>query len=94
VKEGFESNPVVISIVPKVRITRATSQRGTVTITGSGFAAYAAGLGTSVTGTARGKAVKGTVVSWRDEKIVAKFGQLPNVVTVKSVFGSATSAVR
>ena len=94
VKEGFESNPVVISIVPKVRITRATSQRGTVTITGSGFAAYATGLGTSVTGTARGKAVKGTVVSWRDEKIVAKFGQLPNVVTVKSVFGSATSAVR
>jgi hypothetical protein len=38
-------------------------------------------------------AVKGTIVSWNDGMIVAKFGSLPSAVTVRSVFGSATSKV-
>jgi hypothetical protein len=94
-KADFTSNPAVVSIVPKVKITRAAARRRTVTITGSGFAGYAAGSATSVTGTtAGGKTVKGTVVSWNDGKIVANFGSVPARVTVNAVFGAAMSKVR
>jgi hypothetical protein len=99
-KASFASNPAVISIVPVVRISRATYQ-GTVTILGSGFGGYAKGSATSVTATATtvsgrratARTVEGRIVSWSDTKIVADFGTLPVQVTVKSVFGSATSQV-
>jgi hypothetical protein len=94
-KVDLASNPAVISVVPKARISRATSVRKTVTITGSGFAGYAAGLGTSVTGTtSKGRTVKGTIVSWKEGKIVANFSSLPSRVTVSTVYGRATSSVR
>ena len=102
VKADVTSNPAAISITPKVIITRTTGDSTTViTIKGSGFAGYAAGSGTSVTGrvTRGGKnkittTVEADIVSWSDTTIEADFGRLrPNQVTVSSVFGSATSEV-
>jgi hypothetical protein len=99
-KAGFASNPAVISIVPEVRISRATYQ-GTITILGSGFGGYAKGSVTSATATittvsgrrTTTRTVEGKIVSWSDTKIVADFGVLPSQVTVNSVFGSARSVV-
>ena len=100
VQDESASNPTVVTVVPKVRIKRAAGSE-TVTIIGSGFAGYARGSGTTVTGritTVEGTRVRttvltGTIVSWVDGKIVARFVAAPNHVTVKSVFGTATSAV-
>jgi hypothetical protein len=92
VKEDFASNPAVISIVPKVKITKATGG-GKVTIVGSGFGGYAAGSGTAVTGTISGGTVEATIVSWSETKIKAEFDSRPDDVTVTSVFGSASSEV-
>lgn len=99
-KGKIASNPAVISITPKVSISRATYQ-GRVTILGSGFAGYAQGSTTSVTATivtgsgrrATTRTVEGKVVSWTDTKIVADFGAIPQNVTVNSVFGTARGAV-
>jgi hypothetical protein len=96
-KNNYASNPVVISVIPRVEITKAAAMPSTktVTITGGGFAGYAPGSRTSVIGTtSNGKNVKGTVVSWKDGKIVVKFSTLPNKVTVSSIYGSAISTVR
>ncbi len=100
VKEGFASNPVVISVKPDVVITKATAFRGRVTIHGSGFGGYASGLGTAVTADTVGgprnrtwTAVEGAVVSWSDTKIVADFDTRPRRITVDSVYGTATSMV-
>jgi hypothetical protein len=102
VKADVASNPAVISITPKVVITK-TSGTTTVKINGSGFAGYAEGSGTSVTGrviTGKGKkrtstTVEAEIVSWSDTAIEADFGSSrPNEVTVSSVFGNATAAVR
>ena len=97
-KADFQSNPAVVSIIPPITITRATwSLDKRVTITGSGFGGYAAGSGTAVTGEVsnglRTKSVTGEVVAWAPGKIVVKFPLIPSAVTVKSVFGGATSAV-
>jgi hypothetical protein len=100
VKGDFASNPAVISVRPEVTITEATG-RETITINGSGFVGYAAGSGTSVTGTVttgRGKwktttTVEGAIVSWSDTSIEADFDSRPSDVTVNSVFGSAASEV-
>jgi hypothetical protein len=100
VKGEFASNPAVISIKPDVIIT-GVAGRETVTISGSGFGGYAAGSGTSVTGTVivgRGKwkmtaTVEAAIVSWSDTTIEAEFGSRPIEVTVNSVFGSAASEV-
>jgi hypothetical protein len=86
------SNPVVISVVPEVIITRLSSD-GIVTIEGNGFGGYAAGSGTSVTGDIAGETVEATVVSWSGTLIKADFGASPVTVTVNSVFGTATSEV-
>jgi hypothetical protein len=51
VKAEFASNPAVISIIPAPVVTDLTCADGTATITGSGFAGYAEGSGTSVTRT-------------------------------------------
>jgi hypothetical protein len=89
------SNPVVISVVPEVVITRVTSD-GTVTIEGKGFGGHAEGLGTSVTGTmAAGPdeapaTVEARIISWSDTVIKADFGATPKDVTVNSVFGAST----
>ncbi len=100
VQAELASNPTVVTVVPKVRIKRAAGNE-TVTIVGSGFSGYARGSGTVVTGritTVEGTRVRtrvltGTIVSWVDGKIVARFVAAPNQVTVRSVFGTATSAV-
>ncbi len=100
VKDEFASNPTVVTVVPKVRIKRAAGST-TVTILGNGFGGFARGSGTTVTGrvtTVEGKRTRirvltGTVVSWVDGKIVARFAAAPSQVTVRSVFGGATSAV-
>ena len=102
VKADVASNPAVISITPKVVITK-TSGSTTVKINGRGFAGYADGSGTSVTGkvvTGKGKhrtttTVEAAIVSWSDTAIEADFGSSrPNEVTVSSVFGSTTAAVQ
>jgi hypothetical protein len=87
-----------------VRAVKEAAGGSTVTISGSGFAGYAAGSGTSVTGTVttvRGgrkktKTVDAAIVSWSDTAIEADFGvgTIPNAVTVNSVFGSDTSQIR
>jgi hypothetical protein len=94
-KAQFASNPVVVSVVPQAKITRATALQKTVTIAGSGFAAYAKGSATAVAGTtASGKTVRGTIVSWTDDKIVADFTAVPERVTVNSIFGRARAKVK
>jgi hypothetical protein len=95
VKDGAASNPAVISVLPKVKITKASggNGKGKVTILGSGFGGYAAGSGTAVTGTMSGGTVEATIVSWSDTKIRAEFDSSPEDVTVTSVFGSASSEV-
>jgi hypothetical protein len=93
-KSGFTSNVVAISLVPRVTISQVSAQGGIVTITGAGFGGHAPRSGTSVTGrTADGRNVTGTIISWTDGKIVARFGSLPSNVTVRSVFGKTTSSV-
>jgi hypothetical protein len=100
VKADVASNPAVVSVVPKVAITKAAGNR-TVTIDGSGFGGYATGSGTSVTGTvttgkgsnATTETLEATVVSWSDTKIEVVFASSPDDVTVNSIFGSATSEV-
>jgi hypothetical protein len=105
VKEGaagndVASNPAVISIKPQVIITEATGG-STVTINGSGFGGYAAGSGTSVSGTVtirkgrKTKTMDAAIVSWSDTTIEADFGvgTLANEVSVNSVFGSDTAEV-
>jgi hypothetical protein len=100
VKADVASNPAVISVTPKVIINGATGD-ATLTIRGSGFGGYAAGSGTSVTGTiTRGaknkttRTVEAEIVSWSDTKIEVDFASRPDEVTVSSVFGSATSEVK
>jgi hypothetical protein len=94
-KGDFTSNPVMVSVIPRVWIKTATAAKdGTVTITGCGFAGYQAGSGLFVNGTnTAGKTIRGTVVSWAPGKIVARFGSVPTKVTVRSVFGKATRIV-
>lgn len=97
VKDRFASNPTVISIIPQVTITRAVASRGLTTINGGGFGGYAAGSGTTVTGTyltrvgrhVRVETMEGRVISWNDRRIVVSFSNAPGTVKVRSVFGSA-----
>lgn len=91
-KAGTLSNPLNISVTPKVAIS---SKAGTTTVTiyGQGFGSYlnAVGSDIGVTGVdRRGKALMGTVRSWTDTKIVARFSSAPAKVTVNALFGSAT----
>jgi hypothetical protein len=103
VKADVTSNPVVISVTPKVKITETAADKSVVTITGSGFGGYAAGSGTSVVGkltrrrggNTTSETLEAEIVSWSDTKIEADFGsKRPNQVTVNSVFGSATEIVQ
>ncbi|MHC4165897.1 MAG: hypothetical protein ACYSWQ_02945 [Planctomycetota bacterium] len=92
------SNAVAIQIIPEVSITGVTTSDGIVTINGSGFAGYAEGLETSVTGIVKtgigriktATTVEAKIVSWSDTVIKADFGASPEAVTVNSVFGSDT----
>ncbi|MHB8971574.1 MAG: hypothetical protein ACYC3X_18410 [Pirellulaceae bacterium] len=96
-KGDVASNPVVLSVIPVVTITKA-SGTGPVTITGRGFGGYAVGAGTTVTGTISGgrvrgaqtRTIQGTIISWSDKQIVARFREVPQTVSVHSVFGNAT----
>jgi hypothetical protein len=93
-KSEFQSNPVVLTAVPKVSIAKATMKLQTVTIIGSGFGGYQAGAGLYANGTtSTGATVKGTIVAWGNGRIVAKFGSAPKRVFVRSVFGKASSTV-
>jgi hypothetical protein len=101
VKADVASNPAVISVTPKVVITK-TSGTTLVKITGSGFAGHQDGSGTSVVGKVvkrKGKNrtttyVEAEIVSWSDTSIEADFGNArPNEVTVSSVFGQASAVV-
>ena len=98
-KGDLASNPVVLSVVPKVAITSANASNGLVTITGSGLGGHAQGAGTTVTGTvvsrkaAPPRVMEGTIISWSDTRIVARFREVPQTVTVYSVFGKATGRV-
>ncbi len=96
-KADAASNPAVISVVPKVSIGSVSGDRR-VTIVGSGFGGYAAGSGTSVTGTITAgdgstTSVEAEIRSWNEKKIRAVFESRPDEITVHSVFGSATSAL-
>jgi hypothetical protein len=93
-----KSNPVVVSVVPEVTISRAMARRGIVTIVGTGFGGYAKGSGTSVTGMTGASALRGvseaTIISWSDTRIKADFrSRTPKEVTVRSVFGTDTYAI-
>jgi len=86
--KAIQSNPIAIQIIPEVVVANATSSDGVMTIQGSGFAGYAEGAGTVVTGRIGGVAVEAVIVSWSDTEIKADFGgESPGVVTVRSVFG-------
>ena len=94
-KADFTSNPAVVTIIPKVAITRATSATGVVRILGRGFSGYALGSGTLVRGTRGAITAEATITSWTDTAIVAEFSPTfrPQTVTVNSIFGSATASV-
>lgn len=101
VKDDQASNPMSLTVVPQVTIASATSD-GAVTIAGSGFAGFAEGLGTSVTGTvkfgwgkwARTTSVPAEIISWSDDEIVVDFGPAAvKNVQVNSVFGAASAEV-
>jgi hypothetical protein len=102
VNEEFASNPTVVSVVPKPRIYRASGIDGTVAIRGSGLGGYAKRSGTAVRGrfttVLRGRVttryVNGTIAFWDDTRVVVRFASTPNRVTIRTVFGNATSAVR
>jgi hypothetical protein len=92
----------VLSVVPDVTITSATStRRGIVVIRGSGFGGFAAGSATSVTarrtvGFRRNRRTSfedARVISWSDNRIVAVFGTRPDTITVNSVFGKNEATV-
>lgn len=103
------SNPLNLAVTPKLSVASATVSSGTVTITGSGFATYmnAKNSGTSVTATIKvnvgtrkkpryvTQTVQGTIQSWTDTRIVAKFAAVPTTVNVNTIFGSVLNvAVR
>lgn len=97
-KKGTQySNPLNITITPQVAITGKSVSRNVATITGTGFGTAslqtvnAVGSGMSVTGVdKRGKLLKGTVTSWSNTKVMAKFSTTPVTVTVNTIYGSAT----
>lgn len=96
VKAESASNPVVISIVPEVRITEATTtgNSSVVKINGSGFSGYAEGSGTSVIGNTGAATVEATIRVWSETMILAVFDSVfPEEITVNSIFGSAASEV-
>ncbi|MHC4351419.1 MAG: PKD domain-containing protein [Planctomycetota bacterium] len=99
VKSDVASNPVVISVVPEVRIIEATAPKdeSVVEIRGSGFGGYAEGSGTVVAGTVNpgnSTTVEAAIQAWSDTMILAVFdSDPPKEVTVNSVFGSATARV-
>ena len=86
-------------LFPRWRVKRAAG--GTTVTSGNGFGGYARGSGTTVTGRittvegtrTRTRVVTGTIVSWTDGRVVARFAAVPNQVTVRSVFGGATATV-
>ncbi len=97
-KGDLASNPTVLSVTPEVIVKRAVVNRGLAVISGSGFAGFAEGSGTTVMGTystrigrvRRTFTVPGTIVAWDDARIVVLFPENPRSITVNSVFGSDT----
>ncbi|NJC88288.1 MAG: hypothetical protein FIB02_07110 [Desulfuromonas sp.] len=84
------SNPLNLTVTPKLSVASATVSSNVVTINGSGFSSYlnAADSSTSVTATIATQTVNGVIQSWTDTKIVAKFAATPSLVNVNTVFGS------
>jgi hypothetical protein len=88
-KDGKESNPVAVAVIPDVKITSMScSSKQLLTITGSNFSAYMKGaddhLGVEIDG------VPVTIRSWDDNQIQAL---VPNCTTrfttdVNALFGS------
>jgi hypothetical protein len=101
VTDGAASNPTVVTVVPKPRIDRAAGRNRTVVIRGSGFGGYAPRSGTAVRGrfrTVQGgrvttKYLNGTIASWDDGRIVVRFPSIPHQVTLRTIFGNASSPV-
>jgi len=95
VKGDMESNPITLTVVPKVTIGTVNVSGLTTTINGTGFGGFMAGAGTKVSAVAlngrTGKLVtiEGIVKSWNDTQIVVSFRYEPKSLTVESVFGSA-----
>jgi hypothetical protein len=93
IKDVAESNPIVISVKPAVTITDVSCNKknGRITITGSGFGDKVEGtdgyLNVEVDG------VQVETVSWADTQIKTSVSDCSNKasVTVKALFGSATS---
>lgn len=96
VKGSKSSNVMALVVVTPVKVTSAKlNRKGTVTISGSGFGAapsrsYDSGLGVTINGT------RCTISSWSNTRIVATspYAKLNAVVTVKALFGSASSKIR
>lgn len=94
VKGPSASNPYDFSITPPASISSATCSKGkkTVTIAGAGFGQYLNASDSSTSVTMNG--VKGTVQSWTDTDVKARFPSCPNgtlTVTVNTVFDSASA---
>lgn len=96
VKGEVTSNPINLSIVPKVAISSVATSGILTTIDGTGFGGFASGSGTNVTAiVVSGRngqlaTVEGIVKSWTDTRIVVSFRYPPQSMTVHSVFGSVT----
>jgi len=92
-KAGTESIPMSLVIKPAVAIVKATCSGKTLSLEGSGFGDYssAANSGTSIALASE----DGRVISWSDTTIRVNVNgcNSGDVVTVNSVFGSATSIV-
>ena len=89
------SNPMSLTITPRASITSANcvQKKGMITVVGRNFgtALAADGSGTSITM----NGLRGTVVSWSDTEIKARFPSCPKgpSVTVTTVFDSVSASV-
>jgi hypothetical protein len=94
VKNGTEeSNPIVISVTPELKITqvKCMKRRGRLTIMGSGFGEKPEGTDAYMNVEVNGETVD--VISWKDSRIKASISSCSSVenVTVNALYGSASA---
>lgn len=89
VKDGEASNAIGIAVVPAVAIAEMDCSKclGTMTITGSGFAAKPAGTDEDISVTEDGRPLN--VINWSDTEITVSGARCRGDVEVNSVFGSS-----
>lgn len=97
VKADKTSNAVHLSVVPAVKNTSIVSSGKNITIKGTGYSQYfnASNSGAGLVATdSRGKKVPCKVTGWSNTQITATCQVAPNIVTVSSIWGKATTQIK